>query len=57
MYKKQYFSLEERKFADIKGARVLGLFHDKVSTDHISPAGTIAKESTAGKYLVENWDE
>ncbi len=53
-FKERYFSLKERKFSDIKGARVLGLFHDKVSTDHISPAGAIAKESPAGKYLQSN---
>ncbi|MDX2177693.1 MAG: aconitate hydratase AcnA [Candidatus Sumerlaeia bacterium] len=37
----------------IKGARVLGLFADSVTTDHISPAGSIAKDSPAGRYLLE----
>jgi len=36
---------------DIKGARVLGLFGDSITTDHISPAGNIATDSPAGKYL------
>jgi aconitate hydratase len=40
--------------ADILGARVLGLFGDKITTDHISPAGSIKKDSPAGKYLIEN---
>ncbi|MBN1305086.1 MAG: aconitate hydratase AcnA [Anaerolineales bacterium] len=35
----------------IKGARVLGLFGDSITTDHISPAGAIAADSPAGKYL------
>jgi aconitate hydratase len=38
----------------IKGARVLGKFGDSVTTDHISPAGNIKKDSPAGKYLTEN---
>ena len=36
---------------DIEGARVLGLFGDSITTDHISPAGSIAEDSPAGKYL------
>ena len=43
-----------RKIEDIKGARVLVLLGDKVSTDHISPAGAIPKDSPAGKYLIEH---
>jgi aconitate hydratase len=39
--------------SDIKGARVLGLFRDSITTDHISPAGSIAADSPAGKYLKE----
>jgi aconitate hydratase len=39
--------------SDIKGARVLGLFGDSITTDHISPAGNIAADSPAGKYLQE----
>jgi len=37
----------------IQGARVLALLGDSVTTDHISPAGSIAKNSPAGKYLIE----
>ncbi len=37
---------------DIHGARVLGLFGDSITTDHISPAGSIKKESPAGAYLI-----
>ncbi|HAH11680.1 MAG TPA: aconitate hydratase, partial [Alphaproteobacteria bacterium] len=39
---------------DIKGARILGLFGDSITTDHISPAGDIKKASPAGSYLVSN---
>ncbi|HSO00480.1 MAG TPA: hypothetical protein VLS89_19445, partial [Candidatus Nanopelagicales bacterium] len=39
---------------DIKGARVLALLGDSVTTDHISPAGNISKTSPAAKYLVEH---
>jgi aconitate hydratase len=37
----------------IKGARVLALLGDSITTDHISPAGAIKKESPAGKWLIE----
>jgi aconitate hydratase len=37
---------------DLKGARVLAVLGDSVTTDHISPAGSIKKDSPAGKYLV-----
>jgi aconitate hydratase len=40
--------------ADIGGARVLVMVGDSVTTDHISPAGSIKKDSPAGKYLVEH---
>ncbi|MHB8403886.1 MAG: aconitate hydratase AcnA [Gammaproteobacteria bacterium] len=39
---------------DIHGARVLALLGDSVTTDHISPAGNIKKDSPAGKYLMEH---
>ncbi|HEY6728811.1 MAG TPA: aconitate hydratase AcnA [Polyangiaceae bacterium] len=39
---------------DIEGARVLALLGDMVTTDHISPAGSIAKDSPAAKYLIEH---
>ena len=38
---------------DIADARVLAVLGDSVTTDHISPAGSIAKDSPAGKYLIE----
>ena len=38
----------------IQGARILGLFGDKITTDHISPAGSIKAASPAGKYLTDN---
>jgi aconitate hydratase len=44
-------SLKPRALNDIKGARALALFGDSVTTDHISPAGNIAKDSPAGLYL------
>ncbi len=40
--------------SDIKGARILGLFGDKITTDHISPAGSIKAASPAGKYLMDH---
>ncbi|MGE5262868.1 MAG: aconitate hydratase AcnA [Acidobacteriota bacterium] len=39
---------------EIHGARVLGLFADSITTDHISPAGGIAKNSPAARYLIEH---
>ncbi len=39
---------------DIRGARVLALLGDSVTTDHISPAGSIAKDSPAAQYLESN---
>src|SRR5256712_11966804 len=39
--------------ADIRAARVLCLLGDSITTDHISPAGSIRKTSPAGKYLVD----
>jgi aconitate hydratase len=38
--------------SDVRGARVLALLGDSVTTDHISPAGSIPKDSPAGRYLV-----
>ncbi|WP_455479500.1 aconitate hydratase AcnA [Bartonella sp. B23] len=40
--------------SDIKEARILGLFGDKITTDHISPAGAIKVDSPAGKYLTDH---
>ncbi|HML43310.1 MAG TPA: aconitate hydratase AcnA, partial [Hyphomicrobium zavarzinii] len=42
-----------RPITDLEGARVLALFGDKITTDHISPAGSIKAASPAGKYLLE----
>lgn len=41
-------------FADVIGARPLALLGDSVTTDHISPAGAIKKDSPAGRYLMEH---
>ncbi len=40
--------------ADIRGARVMAVLGDSVTTDHISPAGSIPVDSPAGKYLIAN---
>jgi aconitate hydratase len=48
------FSMQPGQIKEIKGARPLAIFSDSVTTDHISPAGSIKKSSPAGKYLVEN---
>ena len=42
------------KAHDIKGAKALGVFGDSVTTDHISPAGSIKDTSPAGKYLIDH---
>jgi aconitate hydratase len=39
---------------DVRGARVLALFGDSITTDHISPAGSIKVASPAGKYLIDH---
>jgi aconitate hydratase len=44
---------EPKPLQDIRSARVLALLGDSVTTDHISPAGSIAKDSPAGRYLIE----
>ncbi len=41
-------------FDEIKGARAIALLGDSVTTDHISPAGAIKKDSPAGAYLIEH---
>jgi aconitate hydratase len=48
------FGLRPGGIAEIKGARPLGIFGDSVTTDHISPAGSIKKTSPAGQYLMEH---
>jgi aconitate hydratase len=47
------FSVSPAPIESIRGARALAIFGDSVTTDHISPAGAIKKESPAGAYLVE----
>ena len=46
--------LEPSPVTDVSGARVLLKLGDSVTTDHISPAGSIKKDSPAGKYLMEH---
>jgi len=48
------FSLQAGSIKPISGAHALAIFGDSVTTDHISPAGSIKKTSPAGKYLIEN---
>ncbi|MDE2354292.1 MAG: aconitate hydratase, partial [Betaproteobacteria bacterium] len=45
------FSMQPGSPVDIRGARALGIFGDSITTDHISPAGSIKPSSPAGKYL------
>ncbi len=45
-------TMETAPVVDIMGARVLALLGDSITTDHISPAGSIKKDSPAGKYLI-----
>jgi len=47
-------SMTPAAVTDIKGARVLALLGDSITTDHISPAGSIAKDSPAARYLEAN---
>ncbi len=46
------FNLQPSEIRDLEGARPLAIFGDSVTTDHISPAGSIKKSSPAGKYLM-----
>jgi len=50
----QDFRMEPDKTGDIRGARALGIFGDSVTTDHISPAGSIKESSPAGQYLTQH---
>ncbi len=45
---------EPEPIEDIAGARVLAVLGDSVTTDHISPAGSIKRDSPAGRYLIEH---
>jgi aconitate hydratase len=49
----QTLTIDVPSIQPIRGARVLGLFGDSITTDHISPAGNIAIDSPAGKFLQE----
>jgi aconitate hydratase len=49
----QTLTLDVPTIQPIKNARVLGLFGDSITTDHISPAGNIAADSPAGRFLQE----
>ena len=44
---------EPQPLADIKHARILAIFGDSITTDHISPAGSIGAQTPAGHYLQE----
>jgi aconitate hydratase len=46
-------TMTPKPITDLKGARILALLGDKITTDHISPAGNIKKESPAGDYLLQ----
>src|SRR6266545_257493 len=48
----EHITMETVPVKDIAGARVLALLGDSITTDHISPAGSIKKDSPAGKYLI-----
>jgi aconitate hydratase len=50
----QGFGMHAGKGANVQDARALGVFGDSVTTDHISPAGSIKDTSPAGKYLIAN---
>jgi aconitate hydratase len=50
----EHFGMSAGVAKDVKGARALGIFGDSVTTDHISPAGSIKDTSPAGKYLIGN---
>ncbi len=49
----QGITMEPDPIQDIKGARILAILGDSVTTDHISPAGSIAKDSPAADYFME----
>ncbi|MDB2550711.1 aconitate hydratase AcnA, partial [Rickettsiales bacterium] len=49
-----FFESKERGDNNIKNAKIIALLGDSITTDHISPAGNIAKDSPAAKYLEEN---
>jgi aconitate hydratase len=50
----EHLTMEPPVRSDISGARPLALLGDSITTDHISPAGSIRADSPAGKYLIEH---
>jgi aconitate hydratase len=50
----EHLAHEPKPSSDIAGARVLAVLGDSITTDHISPAGSIRPDSPAGKYLIEH---
>ena len=48
------FAMQPGATGDIRGARCLGIFGDSLTTDHISPAGSIKETTPAGQYLIRN---
>ncbi|MGA0608952.1 aconitate hydratase AcnA [Caldimonas sp. KR1-144] len=51
----QDFAMQPKQAdAGVKGARIMGLFGDSITTDHISPAGSFKETTPAGKYLLDN---
>ncbi|HEY9381623.1 MAG TPA: aconitate hydratase AcnA [Burkholderiales bacterium] len=50
----EQFGSQPGSISDVHGARILGLFGDSITTDHISPAGAIKESSPAGQYLIKN---
>ncbi|MGI9350522.1 MAG: aconitate hydratase AcnA [Rhizobiaceae bacterium] len=46
-------TMEPEPVEDIRNARILGLFHDSITTDHISPAGSFKADTPAGGYLTD----
>jgi aconitate hydratase len=50
----QDFGMSAGRAHDVKGAKALGVFGDSITTDHISPAGSIKETSPAGQYLIAN---
>ncbi|MGW8183884.1 MAG: aconitate hydratase AcnA, partial [Burkholderiales bacterium] len=51
------FSLQPGRVENVTGARILGLFGDSLTTDHVSPVAAITPDSPAGEWLQEHGDE
>lgn len=48
------FTMEPKPMPAVRGARILGIFGDSVTTDHISPAGSISDTTPAGQWLLDH---